>query len=373
MLLLFKLKAVDRQSKARCGELKINNLRIPTPVFMPVGTQGTVKTLTPRCLEETNTRIILCNAFHLCLRPGERVVKQLGGLHDFMGWAGAIITDSGGYQVFSLTGLTRVSDDGVEFQSPVDGAKIFLTPEKVIDIQNDLGADIIMCFDECVPYPCEHDRASTAVKRTLDWAERCLNANVNKKQALFGIIQGSVFRDLRIDCAKKLVEMNFEGYSIGGLSVGEGSVLMNEVLDYTIDFLPPDRPRYLMGVGFPVDILNAIERGVDMFDCVIPTRNGRNGCAFTSTGKVKILNSQYKEDSSPLDKACSCYTCQNFTRAYLRHLFQSNEVLGLILISLHNIHYFQNLMQQARESILRNEFKEFKADFLSSLPGAPLS
>lgn len=365
--MFFELKAVDRQSKARCGELKINNLCIPTPVFMPVGTQGTVKTLTPKCLEETNTNIILCNAFHLCLRPGERVVKQMGGLHDFIGWDGAIITDSGGYQVFSLTGLTRVSDDGVEFQSPVDGVKVFLTPERVIDIQNDLGADIIMCFDECVPYPCEHDRASIAVKRTLKWAERCLNAKTNKKQVLFGIIQGSVFGDLRIDCAKKLVEMDFKGYSIGGLSVGEGSVLMNEVLDYTIEFLPSDKPRYLMGVGLPVDILDAIERGVDMFDCVVPTRNGRNGCAFTSTGKVKILNSQYKEDSSPLDKACSCYTCQNFTRAYLRHLFQANEILGLILISLHNIYYFQNLMQQARESILRNEFKEFKNDFLLKL------
>jgi queuine tRNA-ribosyltransferase len=363
-MLFFKTLAVDKQTKARCGELRLANHSIPTPVFMPVGTQGTVKTLTPRQLKETNTKIILCNAYHLCLRPGEKIIKQLGGLHKFMGWDGAIITDSGGYQIFSLTGLTKVSDNGVEFQSPIDGTRMFLTPERMIQIQNDIGADVIMPFDECVPYPCEQDRAGVAVKRTLEWAERCLNAHKNKQQTLFGIVQGSVFKELRIECAKKLVEMNFEGYSIGGLSVGEGSLLMNEVLDYTVDYLPLDRPRYLMGVGFPIDILNAVERGIDMFDCVVPTRNGRNGCAFTSAGKIKILNSQYKEDTEPLDKMCSCYTCKNFTRAYLRHLFLANEILGLTLISFHNIFYFQNLMQQIRESIVKGEFKDFKADFL---------
>ena len=331
---------------------------------MPVGTQGAVKTLTPLHIKETSTKIILCNAYHLCLRPGEKIIKQLGGLHKFIGWDGAIITDSGGYQVFSLTGLTKVSDDGVEFQSPIDGTRLFLTPEKVTQIQNDIGADIIMAFDECVPYPCERDRASVAVKRTLNWAERCLNAHDNKGQPLFGIVQGSVFEELRIECAKNIVEMNFEGYSIGGLSVGEGGFLMNEVLDYTVAYLPNDKPRYLMGVGFPVDIINAVERGIDMFDCVVPTRNGRNGCAFTCTGKVKILNSQYKEDAKPLDETCSCYTCRNFTRAYLRHLFLANEILGLTLISLHNIFYFQDLMRQIREAITRGEFKEFKTDFL---------
>jgi len=222
-----------------------------------------------------------------------------------------------------------------------------------------------MAFDECVPYPCEYDKASVAVKRTLNWAKRCLSAHNNKSQTLFGIVQGSVFKELRVECARNLVEMNFEGYSIGGLSVGEGSLLMNEVLDYTVDYLPNDRPRYLMGVGFPIDIINAVERGIDMFDCVVPTRNGRNGCAFTSTGKVKILNSRYKEDTKPLDENCGCYTCQNFTRAYLRHLFLANEILGLTLMSLHNIYYFQNLMQQIRESIVRGEFKDFKTDFLS--------
>lgn len=362
--MIFRTIAVDKQTKARCGELKLSQHCIHTPVFMPVGTQGTVKTLTPVHLKGTDTKIILSNAYHLFLRPGEKIIKRLGGLHKFMGWDGAIITDSGGYQVFSLTGLTRVSDNGVEFQSPVDGTRFFFTPERMTQVQNDIGADIIMAFDECVPYPCEQDRASVAVKRTLEWAERCLKAHRNTQQTLFGIVQGSVFRELRIECARKLVEMNFEGYSIGGLSVGEGSLLMNEVLDYTVDCLPDDKPRYLMGVGFPVDILNAVERGIDMFDCVVPTRNGRNGCAFTSTGRVKILNSQYKEDAGPLDRACSCYTCQNFTRAYLRHLFLAHEILGLTLVSLHNIFYFQNLMRQIRESIAKGEFKDFKADFL---------
>lgn len=360
----FKILAVDGQTKARCGEIQFANHKISTPVFMPVGTQGTVKTITPEYLQETDTKIILCNAYHLCLRPGERIIKQLGGLHKFMGWDGAIITDSGGYQVFSLAGLIKVSDNGVEFQSPIDGAKLFLTPEKMTQIQSDIGANIAMAFDECVPYPCEQDRAGVAVKRTLDWAERCLNAHANKQQTLFGIVQGSVFRELRIECAKKLVEMNFEGYAIGGLSVGEGGFLMNEVLDYTVEYLPRDRPRYLMGVGFPADILDAVERGIDMLDCVVPTRNGRNGCAFTSTGKIKILNSQYREDAKPLDEKCGCYTCQHFSRAYLRHLFVANEILGLTLMSLHNIHYFQNLMQGIRESIKKGEFKNFKTDFL---------
>lgn len=363
--MFFRCLAVDKQTKARYGELRFLNHRIPTPVFMPVGTQGTVKTLTPQQLKETDTKIILCNAYHLCLRPGEKIIKQSGGIHKFMGWDGAIITDSGGYQVFSLSGLTKISDNGVEFQSPIDGTRFFLTPENMMQIQKDIGADIIMPFDECVPYPCEKDRASVAVKRTTEWAERCLNMHTNRQQILFGIVQGSVFKELRIECARSLVEMNFEGYSIGGLSVGEGSVLMNEVLDYTVDYLPEDRPRYLMGVGFPVDILNAVERGIDMFDCVVPTRNGRNGCAFTSMGRVKIFNSQYKEDSSPLDQMCNCYTCCNFSRAYLRHLFLAHEILGLTLLSLHNISFFQNLMQQIRESIKNGDFKNFKNEFLS--------
>lgn len=360
----FKILAFDKQTKARCGEIQIAGCTIPTPVFMPVGTQGTVKTITPEYLGRTGTKVILCNAYHLCLRPGEGLIKEVGGLHKFIGWDGAIITDSGGYQVFSLAGLIKTTDEGVEFQSPIDGSKLFLTPQKMTRIQNDIGADIIMAFDECVPYPCEREMAGVAVKRTLNWAEQCKGAHKNERQALFGIVQGSVFKELRIECAQRLVEMDFEGYAIGGLSVGEGAHLMNEALDYTVDYLPQDRPRYLMGVGFPSDILDAVERGVDMFDCVVPTRNGRNGCAFTSNGKVKILNSQYKEDTRPLDETCGCYTCCNFSRAYLRHLFLAHEILGLTLMSLHNIWYFQDMMQRARESIVRGEFKDFKEGFL---------
>ncbi|HJW87387.1 MAG TPA: tRNA guanosine(34) transglycosylase Tgt [Candidatus Brocadiaceae bacterium] len=366
-MLDFKVLALDKQTKARCGEIQISGHTIPTPVFMPVGTQGTVKTITPEYLGRTGTKVILCNAYHLCLRPGEGLIKQIGGLHKFIGWDGAIITDSGGYQVFSLAGLIKTTDEGVEFQSPIDGSKLFLTPQKMTRIQNDIGADIIMAFDECVPYPCEREMASVAVKRTLNWAEQCKGAHKNERQALFGIVQGSVFKELRIECAQRLVEMDFEGYAIGGLSVGEGAHLMNEALDYTVDYLPQDRPRYLMGVGFPSDILDAVERGVDMFDCVVPTRNGRNGCAFTGSGKVKILNSQYKEDTRPLDETCGCYTCSNFSRAYLRHLFLAHEILGLTLMSLHNIWYYQNMMQRVRESIVRGEFKAFKKDFLLGL------
>ncbi|MGQ3685639.1 MAG: tRNA guanosine(34) transglycosylase Tgt [Candidatus Loosdrechtia sp.] len=361
----FRIRAVDKQTKARCGEICVAEQWIPTPVFMPVGTQATVKTLTPSQLQETTTRIILCNAYHLCLRPGEKIIRQSGGLHKFMNWKGAIITDSGGYQIFSLTELTKILDNGVEFRSPADGARLFITPERMIQIQNDIGADIIMAFDECVPYPCEQDRASVAVKRTLDWAKRCLDAHENNQQAIFGIVQGGVFEELRIECAKKLVQMNFDGYSIGGLSVGEGPVLMNEVLGYTLDYLPPEKPRYLMGVGFPENILDAVGYGIDMFDCVIPTRNGRNGCAFTSTGKIKILNYQYRDDAKPLDEKCDCYTCQNFTRSYLRHLFMVKEILGLTLLTLHNVYYFQQFMLQIRESIANGVFKDFKIHFLS--------
>ena len=365
----FKVLAVDKQTKARCGEIQLVNGKIPTPVFMPVGTQGTIKTLTPEYLKETNTKIILCNAYHLCLRPGEKIIRQLGGLHKFMGWGGAIITDSGGYQVFSLTGLIKVSDNGVEFQSPIDGTRLFLTPERMTQIQNDIGADIIMAFDECVPYPCEQDRASVAVKRTLNWAERCLSAHKNKQQTLFGIVQGSVFKELRIECAKNLAEMNFEGYAIGGLSVGEGGFLMNEVLDYTVEYLPEDRPRYLMGVGFPADILDAVERGIDMFDCVLPTRNARNGQALTSAGKVNLKNARYKNDFSPLDSECDCYTCKNFTKAYLSHLFRAEEFLGLQLNSLHNLNFMLKLTETIRNSISEGKFKETKKEFLKKYQG----
>lgn len=364
----FKLTCPGREgSRARCGEIKTDRGIIPTPVFMPVGTQATVKTLTPKQLEDANVKILLCNTYHLSLRPGKEVIKKHGGLHKFMGWYGPILTDSGGFQVFSLSDLTKVSDEGVEFQSPICGSRVFLSPEKSIEIQNALGADIITTFDECVPYPCERDRAERAMLRTVTWTKRCLDAHKNSKQALFGIIQGSVFKELRDKCVEQLVEMDFDGYAIGGLSVGEGKYLMNEVLNYTVDQLPSDKPRYLMGVGMPEDILDAIEYGVDMFDCVIPTRNGRNGWAFTSKGKIKIRNSRYKDDTNPLDERCKCYTCQRFSMAYIRHLFNADEILGLSLLSLHNIYFFIDMVRQARQAILTGSFKDFKAGFISQL------
>lgn len=361
----FRLLASDKNTKARCGEISTSHGFITTPAFMPVGTQATVKTLTPYQLKEANAPALLCNAYHLFLRPGEDVIRKLGGLHKFMQWDRPIITDSGGYQVFSLAGLTNVTDDGVEFQSPIDGSRKFLGPENVMEIQNALGADIIMAFDECLPYPCERDRAKQSMYRTIDWAKRCLSAHKNKRQALFAIVQGSVFKDIREECADRLVEIGFNGYAIGGLSVGEGNLLMNEVLEYTVSHLPEEKPRYLMGVGFPADILDGIEHGIDLFDCVIPTRNGRNGCAFTSEGKLKINNSRYKEDEKPLDANCNCYTCRNFSRAYIRHLLTANEILGLSLMSLHNISYFEDIMKKARQSIIEGNYKNFKSQLLT--------
>lgn len=360
----FKLIKVDKYSKARHGEIKTSHGNIQTPIFMPVGTQGTVKTLTPEHLKETNTDAILCNTYHLSLRPGEEVVKNFGGLHKFIGWDNAIITDSGGFQIFSLSDFAKISDNGVEFKSPIDGSIKFLTPEKATKIQEDLDADIIMAFDQCVEYPCEKELAKVAMERTIEWAKRCLDVHNKSGQALFGIVQGSVFKDLRIECAKKLIDLDFSGYAIGGLSVGEGPHLMNKVLDYVPESLPAEKPRYLMGVGFPNDILDAVERGVDMFDCIIPTRNGRNGCAFTTRGKKNILNSQYKQDSLPIDEQCNCYTCKNFPRSYLRHLFNAKEVLGLTLLSIHNIYFFTEMMHNVRQSILKDEFLRYKSSFL---------
>ena len=361
----FRLLASDKNTKARCGEISTSHGLITTPAFMPVGTQATVKTLTPYQLKEANVPALLCNAYHLFFRPGGNIIKKLGGLHKFMQWDRPIITDSGGYQVFSLARLTNVTDDGVEFQSPIDGSRKFLGPENVMEIQNALGADIIMAFDECLPYPCENDRARQSMYRTINWAERCQKAHQDENQTLYAIVQGSFFKDIREECAGRLVEMEFNGYAIGGLSVGEGNMLMNEVLEYTVPHLPEEKPRYLMGVGFPADILDGIEHGIDLFDCVIPTRNGRNGCAFTNEGKLKINNSCYREDEKPLDEYCHCYTCQNFSRAYIRHLLTTNEILGLNLMSLHNISYFENIMQKARQSIEDGNYRQFKSQFLS--------
>ncbi len=349
---------------------------------MPVATHATVKALTPKQLQEIGVEAIICNAYHLALRTGEEVVKSLGGLHQFMGWPRTIATDSGGFQVFSLNNLSRVSDEGVEFRSPFTGDRVFLSPERVIEIQSSLGSDIAMPLDHCVKYPCSWEEAQQAMLRTHRWARRCHefrirgaecgvnstfqnpNSEIKNEQALFGIVQGSVYKDLRLESVRSLVELGLEGYAIGGLSVGEGKELMLEVVGYTSETLPWERPRYLMGVGTPEDLVEAVALGVDMFDCVLPTRNGRNGTTFTREGKLKILNSGYKEDPRPLEEMCQCYTCRNFSRAYLRHLFLSGEILAMTLLSLHNLYFFQRLMSDIREAILAGTFDQFRKTFL---------
>jgi len=358
----FEVAATD--GNARRGILATPHGTVQTPVFMPVGTNATTKMVAPDRLEETGSTMILANAYHLALRPGVEVVRHFGGLHRFMGWRGPILTDSGGFQVLSLAKLRRVDDEGVEFQSHIDGSTVYLTPERAVEIQNGLGADVIMCFDECVAYPVEHYAARQAMERTVAWARRCKAAHAARKQVLFGIVQGSVFHDLRAECAERLVEMDFPGYAVGGLSVGEGQDLMNEVLDVTVPHLPADRPRYLMGVGTPEDILEAVERGIDMFDCVMPTRNARGACAFTPRGKVRLRNRQYRLADDPIDEACDCYTCRNFTRGYLRHLFIAKEALAGILTSIHNIRFYQRLMEGIRDALENGEFRGFKSRFL---------
>ena len=368
---MFKLIHRDKNSKARLGMLSTAHGDVETPCFMPVGTHGTIKGLYPKDVEESGAQIMLSNTYHLFLRPGMDVIRKAGGLHKFISWEKPILTDSGGYQVFSLALLRKLSDKGVEFQSHIDGSKHFITPEDIIDIQSELGSDIIMPLDECVHYPCARAQAEIAMERTINWAKRSHNHKINlsksapnKAQLLFGIVQGATYEDLRNKCAKELVGIDFDGYSIGGVSVGEPSNLIYNILNLTSELLPVEKPRYAMGIGYPQDILEAVERGVDMFDCVVPTRYGRNGTAFTSTGKVKIGNSPYIKDFKPLDKECSCYTCSNFTRAYLRHLFNAQEMLGLTLLSLHNVHFFLNLAKGIREAIKVNQFREFKQDFL---------
>jgi queuine tRNA-ribosyltransferase len=317
---------------------------------MPVGTQGTVKAISPAELKEAGAEIVLSNAYHLFLRPGMDVIKKAGGLHNFMSWQGPILTDSGGYQIFSLALLRKIRDSGVEFQSHIDGMKHTFTPEDVVGIQEDFGSDIIMPLDECVHYPCAKDYAGIAARRTIDWAARSKKAH-GTKQLLFCIVQGASYEDLRRACAAELIDLNFEGYAIGGVSVGEPQKLIYNITQIVAGLLPKDKPRYLMGVGLPEDILEAVEAGIDMFDCVTPTRYGRNGSAFTSEGKLIIRNSPYAEDFKPLDQECDCYACKNFSRAYLRHLFNTDEILGLRLVSLHNIHFYLKLMFGIREAI----------------------
>ncbi len=335
-------------------------------MFMPVGTQATVKTLSPADLAGLGVEIILSNTYHLYLRPGHELIREFGGLHGFMNWNRPVLTDSGGFQVFSLAELRKITEEGVTFQSHIDGgAKHFITPEVAIEIQEALGADIIMAFDECIPYPATRDYAQESLERTLRWARRCASAKRDAGQALFGIVQGGMYPDLRKRSAEALVDIGFDGYAVGGLSVGETKPVMYEMIEASVPALPEDRPRYLMGVGTPEDLLEGVERGMDMFDCVMPTRNGRNGTFFTSFGKVVIRNAQYERDALPIDPECGCYTCANFSRAYLRHLFNAGEILALRLGTIHNLFFYLNLMRGIRSSIEQGRFAEFKKDFVA--------
>ncbi|RJP29738.1 MAG: tRNA guanosine(34) transglycosylase Tgt [Candidatus Omnitrophota bacterium] len=370
---MFELIKKDKNTKARLGKIKTAHGSIDTPCFMPVGTQATVKGLSPEELTLSGAQIILSNAYHVFLRPGMELIKKAGGLHNFMSWKGPILTDSGGYQVFSLALLRKLNDNGVEFQSHIDGLRHVFTPEDIMDIQYILGSDIIMPLDECVHYPASRDNALVAMQRTIDWARRSKikkaeldRANKGYERLLFGIIQGSTYQDLRITCANKLTEIGFDGYAIGGVSVGEPWDLVYNIVSLTADVLPETCPRYVMGVGTPSDIIEAIDLGIDMFDCVIPTRYGRNGTAFSRQGKLVIRNAAFSQDFSPIDSGCACYACRNFSRAYIRHLFNTEEILGLRLVSLHNIYFYLDLMRQARKAIAEGSFPEFKRCFLST-------
>jgi queuine tRNA-ribosyltransferase len=361
----FTLMHKDPSCSARRGVLETPHGRIETPIFMPVGTHAAMKAMTPQQVQETGAQIILCNTYHLHLRPGEALVEKAGGLHRFMGWDGPILTDSGGFQVFSLPNK-RITEEGAFFRHEITGEEIFLDPSKAITIQEQLGADIIMAFDECIPYPCDRNYAAQSTRKTLRWAEECKKAHTRRDQALFAIVQGSVFEDLRAMCAKELVQMDFPGYAIGGVSVGEGLELLKKVVDFTAPHLPEDKPRYLMGVGLPEDILESVERGMDMFDCVIPTRYARSATLFTNRGKIRLTNRKYRRDFYPVEPNCTCYTCTHFTRAYLHHLFVSNEVLSAILASIHNVHFYLNLMSEIRSAIEEDRFAGYKRDFLGA-------
>ena len=364
MPIKFELGHVSKDSKARTGILHTPHGSVKTPMFMPVGTQASVKTLSPEEVKEVGSGVILSNTYHLWLRPGADIVQKAGGLHKFMKYDGPMLTDSGGFQVFSLSKLRKITEEGVEFRSHIDGSKLFLSPEKAIEIENKLGADIIMAFDECIPYPADYDYAKASMLRTLRWAQRCKDAHTNTdSQGLFGIVQGGEYPELREYCAKELVKMDFPGYAIGGTSVGEPKDVYREMIDMSICHLPEDKARYLMGVGSPVSILEAIERGIDMFDCVLPTRIARHGTAMTNYGRVVVKNAQYKEDFTPIDKDCDCYCCQNYTRAYIRHLLSAGETFGQRLLSIHNIRFLIVLVENARVAIEEDRFVEFKEDF----------
>ena len=365
-------KTASGVTRARRGTVHLNHGDVQTPAFMPVGTYGTVKGMLPRDIEAIGADIILGNTFHLWLRPGTDIIDKFGGLHKFMHWDKPILTDSGGFQVFSLGAMRKITEEGVTFKSPIDGAKVFLSPEKSMQIQYSLNSDIVMQFDECTPYPATHDEAKKSLELSLRWGQRCVDEHkkLGSTNALFGIIQGSMYADLRKQSLEGLLEIGFDGYAIGGLSVGEPKEEMIDVLDYIADDMPADKPRYLMGVGKPEDLVEGVRRGVDMFDCVMPTRNARNGHYFVTgdadnAGVVRIRNSQYRTDEGPLDLECDCYTCQNFSRAYLSHLNKCKEMLGAQLATIHNLRYYQRLMQNIRDAIEQDKFDEFVNEFYS--------
>lgn len=353
-----------KQTGARLGRVHTPHGSFDTPAFMPVGTQATVKGMSPEELENIDAQIILSNTYHLYMRPGHDLIEAAGGLHAFMNWDRPILTDSGGFQVFSLSDLRNIKEEGVTFKSHIDGSKHFFTPESAIEIQNALGSDIIMAFDECTPYPCDHDYAKRSLERTTRWAKRCKEAHKNTdKQALFGIVQGGTYKDLRIQSAKEILELDFPGYAIGGLSVGEPAQEMYEMLECTVPILPEDKPRYLMGVGSPDYLIEGAIRGIDMFDCVLPTRIGRNGTVMTSRGKLIVRDAKYARDFTPMDPECDCYACRNFTKAYIRHLLKADEVLGIRLTTWHNLRFLLNLMKDVRQAIMEDRLGDFRNNF----------
>ena len=359
----FELLKTCKQSGARLGVVHTPHGDIPTPIYMPVGTQATVKAMTPRELEEIGARIILSNTYHLHLRPGEGIVQEAGGLHRFMDWHHPVLTDSGGFQVFSLAGLRKITEEGVAFRSHLDGSKRFISPEVSMDIQQALGSDIAMAFDVCSAYPCDHKTAEEAMHRTHRWAQRCQKYHTREDQAVFGIVQGAFYADLRIESAKTLADMDFPGYGIGGLSVGEPKPVMYEMLEKIEPFMPKNKPRYLMGVGTPDCFLEGILRGVDMFDCVLATRIARNGTVFTRNGRLVIRNAAYAHDFGPLEEGCDCYACRHFSRAYIRHLFKAEEITGGRLASIHNLRFLIRMMEEIRQAILDDRFLDYRREF----------
>ena len=359
----YTLHCQSTECQARCGEIATLHGSIQTPVFMPVGTQASVKAMTPENLVEVGAQIILGNTYHLYLRPGHELIRSFGGLHRFMHWERPILTDSGGFQIFSLQDLAKITEEGAAFRSHLDGSRLFLSPEDAVHVQEALGSDIMMALDTCIPYPASRDEAAKATALTARWARRCREAQTDTGQHLFGIVQGGMYADMRLAAIEQLVEIGFDGYALGGLSVGEPKELMYELLAATASHLPATHARYLMGVGTPEDLVEGVSQGVDMFDCVMPTRNARNGMLFTSQGRVVIKNSCFQHDQRPLDPTCGCYTCRHYSRAYLRHLFQSREILAYQLNSIHNLHYYCSLMTGMRNAIREDRFLAFRRDF----------